>query len=116
MAAYPELYLHIAGERVERGARRGFAVLNPATGETLRELPLADATDLDRALDAAAQGFRVWRDSTPQQRAAVLNGASRLLHERAEALAQVMTLEQGKTLAEARIEVMMVAGLFAFCA
>jgi len=116
MTAYPELYLHIAGERVERGARRIFAVLNPATGETLSELPLADAADLDRALEAAAQGFRVWRDSTPQQRAAVLNGASRLLHERADALAQVMTLEQGKTLAEARIEVMMVAGLFAFYA
>jgi len=116
MTAYPDLYLHIAGERVERGGRRSFPVLNPATGETLGEVPLADAADLDRALGAAAQGFRLWRESTPQQRAAVLNGASRLLHERADTLAQVMTLEQGKTLAEARIEVMMVAGLFAFYA
>ena len=116
MAAYPELYLHIAGERVAGGGRRSFPVLNPATGERLAELPLAEAADLDRALEAAAQGFGLWRDSTPQQRAAVLNGASHLLHERADALAQVMTLEQGKTLAEARIEVMMVAGLFAFYA
>ena len=116
MTAYPELYLHIAGERVERGARRSFAVINPATAETLGELPLADAADLDRALDAAARGFRLWRDSTSQQRATVLNGASRLLHERADAIAHVMTLEEGKTLAEARIEVMMVAGLFAFYA
>jgi len=108
MTAYPELYLHIAGERVERGARRGFAVLNPTTGETLTELPLADAVDLHRALDAAAQGFRLWRDSAPQQRAAVLHGASRLLHERADALAHVMTLEQGETPAAAPIEVMMV--------
>lgn len=114
--AYTDLYLHIDGERVGREARRTFPVLNPATGETLGELPLADATDLDRALDAAARGFRVWRDSTPQQRAAVLNGAARLLHERADALARLMTLEQGKTLGEARIEVMMVAGLFAFYA
>ena len=116
MAAYPDLYLHIAGERVAGGARRTFQVLNPATGEKIGDLPLADAADLDRALDAAAKGFKIWRDSTPQQRAAVLGGASHLLHERADALAQVMTLEQGKTLAEARIEVMMVAALFAFYA
>jgi len=116
MAAYPDLYLHIAGERVASGGRRTLPVLNPATGEKIGDLPLADAADLDRALDAAAEGFKIWRDSTPQQRAAVLHGASHLLHERADALAQVMTLEQGKTLAEARIEVMMVAGLFAFYA
>jgi succinate-semialdehyde dehydrogenase/glutarate-semialdehyde dehydrogenase len=116
MAAYPDLYLHIAAERVVGGGRRTFPVLNPATGEKIGDLPLADAADLDRALDAAAKGFKTWRDSTPQQRAAVLHGASHLLHERADALARVMTLEQGKTLAEARIEVMMVAGLFAFYA
>ena len=109
------MYLHVAGERVAGAARRTFPVLNPATGEKIGDLPLADAADLDRALDAAAKGFKIWRDSTPQQRAAVLGGASHLLRERADALAQVMTLEQGKTLAEARIEVMMVAGLFAFC-
>ena len=116
MTAYPELYLHIAGERVDRCDRRSFPVINPATGETLGELPLADAADLDRALEAASRGFRLWRYSTAQQRAAVLNGASRLLHERADVLAHIMTLEEGKTLAEARIEVMMVAGLFAFYA
>ena len=114
--AYPDLYLHIDGERVGRGNRRTLPVLNPANAEVLGELPLADAADLDRALDAAARGFRVWRDSTPQQRAAVLNGASRLLHDRIDTLAHVMTLEEGKTLSEARTEVMMVAGLFAFYA
>ena len=114
--AYLDLYMHIDGERVGRGDRRTFPVLNPANGEVLGELPLADAADLDRALDAAARGFREWRHSTPQTRAAVLNGAARLLHERADALARTMTLEEGKTLGEARVEVMMVAGLFAFYA
>src|SRR6187399_2713251 len=89
--AYPDLYMHIDGERVGRGDRRTFPVLNPANGEVLGELPLADAADLDRALDAAARGFREWRNSTPQARAAVLNGAARLLHERADALARTMT-------------------------
>ncbi|MCW3848587.1 NAD-dependent succinate-semialdehyde dehydrogenase [Sphingomonas sp. LB-2] len=116
MEPYADLCLHIDGERVGRGARRVFPVVNPANGEILGELPLADAADLDRALDAAARSYREWRHSTPQQRAGVLNGAARLLHERADALARTMTLEEGKTLAEARIEVMMVAGLFAFYA
>ena len=60
--------------------------------------------------------FSSWRDSAPQQRAAVLQGAARLLIERADALARIATLEQGKPVAEARAEVMMVAGLFDFYA
>lgn len=113
---YPDLHLAIDGERIVGGNRRTQPVVNPATGETLADLPLADAADLDRALDAAARGFRIWRDSTPQQRAAVLNGAARLLRERADDLARTATLEQGKTLAEAKVEVAMNAGLFEFYA
>ncbi len=116
MTAYPELYMIIDGERVSAGDRRTHRVVNPATGETLGELPLADAADLDRALDAAARGFKIWRNSTPQQRAAVLQEAARLLTERADNLARVATMEEGKTLAETRIEVMMVVNLFNFYA
>jgi succinate-semialdehyde dehydrogenase/glutarate-semialdehyde dehydrogenase len=64
----------------------------------------------------AAQGFALWRTSSAQQRAAVLNGAARLMLERQEDLVRVATLEQGKTLAEARIEVLMNVGLFQFYA
>jgi succinate-semialdehyde dehydrogenase/glutarate-semialdehyde dehydrogenase len=106
----------IDGERVTGGGRRTHAVVNPATGETLAELPLADAADLDRALEIAQRGFKLWRNSTPQQRAAVLQGAARLMLERQEDLARIATLEQGKTLAETRIEVMMNVGLFNFYA
>ena len=113
---YPSLHMIIDGERVSGGERRTHAVVNPATGETLAELPLADAADLDRALETAQRGFRIWRDSTPQQRAAVLQGAARLMLERKEELARIATLEQGKTLAEARIEVLMNVGLFNFYA
>jgi succinate-semialdehyde dehydrogenase/glutarate-semialdehyde dehydrogenase len=106
----------IDGERVTGGGRRTHAVVNPATGETLAELPLADAADLDRALEIAQRGFKLWRNSTPHQRAAVLQGAARLMLERQEDLARIATLEQGKTLAETRIEVMMNVGLFNFYA
>lgn len=113
---YPSLHMIIAGERVSGGGRRTHAVVNPATGETIGELPLAEPADLDRALEAAQRGFRLWRKSTPQQRAAVLNGAAKLLLERQEDLARIATLEQGKPLAESRIEVMLNVGLFQFYA
>ena len=116
MDGYPELHMMIAGERVAGGGRLTFPVVNPATGEKLADLPLATTADLDRALEAAARGFALWRRSTPQQRAQVLEGAARLMEERRESLARTATLEQGKTLAEARIEVTMNVNLFRFYA
>ncbi len=116
MADYPSLYMIIDGERVDGGRRRTHAVVNPATGEVIGQLPLADPADLDRALAVAAEGFRIWRDSTAQQRAAVLQGAARLMLERQEDIARTATLEQGKPLAESRIEVLMNVGLFNFYA
>src|SRR4051812_46900774 len=116
MTLYPDLYMIIDGERITVGDRPTFTVRNPATGDALGELPLADAADLDRALDTARRGFAIWRDSTPQQRAAVLQGAARLMADRADDLARIATMERGKTFAEARIEVMMNVGLFNFYA
>ena len=106
----------IDGERVGVGRRRTHAVVNPASGEILGQLPLADAADLDRALDAAQRGFRIWRGAPPLKRAAVLSGAARLMLERQEQIARIATLEEGKTLPEARIEVGMIVGLFNFYA
>jgi succinate-semialdehyde dehydrogenase / glutarate-semialdehyde dehydrogenase len=116
MTDYPSLHMVIDGEKVFVGHRRTQKIINPATGETLGEVPLADTADLDRALDTAQRGFKIWRASTPQQRAAVLQGAAQLLLERKEMLAHIATLEQGKTLAETRAEVMMNVGLFTFYA
>lgn len=116
MQPYPPLSLQIAGETLSVGHRDSFTVRNPATGEALAQLPLADAEDLDRALEAAQRGFRHWRQTSAQQRAEVLEGAARLMLERREELAWIATQEQGKTLAEARAEVMMNVGLFRFYA
>jgi succinate-semialdehyde dehydrogenase / glutarate-semialdehyde dehydrogenase len=113
---YPTLHMIIDGEKIPVGHRRTHKVINPATEEVLGELPLADAADLDRALDTAQRGFKIWRNSTAQQRAAVLSGAARLMLERQEDIAHIATMEQGKTLAETRIEVMMNVGLFNFYA
>ena len=55
MTEYPSLHMIIDGEKVSGGGRRTFDVVNPATGETIGALPLAEAADLDRALEAAAR-------------------------------------------------------------
>jgi succinate-semialdehyde dehydrogenase/glutarate-semialdehyde dehydrogenase len=106
----------IDGQRVSGGGRRTHTVINAATGEALGELPLADRADLDRALEVAAKGFAIWRDVPAHQRASVLQGAARLMLERQEDLARIATLEQGKPLAESRVEVLMNVGLFNFYA
>ena len=116
MSDYPSLYMIIDGERVSGGDRRIHQVVNPATEEPLGDLPLANAADLDRALEAADRGFKIWKKSTPHERAAVLQGAARLLRERADDLARHATMEEGKPFGEARIEVMIGAGLFDFYA
>jgi len=116
MTQYPSLHMIIDGEKVSGGGRRTFDVVNPVTGEPIGALPLAEPADLDRALEVAAEGFRIWRKSTPQERAAVLQGAARLMVERQEQIARIATMEEGKPLSESRIEVMMNVGLFNFYA
>jgi succinate-semialdehyde dehydrogenase / glutarate-semialdehyde dehydrogenase len=114
--SYPQLHMIIDGENIPVAHRRTHIVINPATEEVLGELPLADAADLDRALEAAARGFKIWRNATVQERAAVLQGAARLMLERQEQIARIATMEQGKPLAETRLEVMMNVNLFNFYA
>ena len=111
-----DLTLFIDGERLGTAGRATHRVVNPATGATLGELPLATAADLDRALITAARGYRRWRSTSSAERSRVLAGAARLLRERIERIAPIATLEEGKTLPEARAEVMMAAGLFDFYA
>jgi succinate-semialdehyde dehydrogenase/glutarate-semialdehyde dehydrogenase len=115
-ATYPPLTLCIDGERLGVGHRRSHEVVNPATGRTLAGLPLAEPADLDRALATAERGFAIWRQTDPNERAAVLSGAARLLRDRAGLIARNATLEQGKTLAEATQETQAAAGLLDFYA
>src|SRR5579863_2716355 len=114
MTAYSELKLHIDGEWLTAGSRRTHRVINPANGSTLGELPLADTADLDRALQAAERGYRLWKRSTAEERGRVLKGAAQLIRQRADHIARVATLEEGKTIHEARIEANVTANLFEF--
>jgi succinate-semialdehyde dehydrogenase/glutarate-semialdehyde dehydrogenase len=85
-------------------------ILNPATDEVLGQVPHATPVDLDRALAAAERGFRLWRDTPVEARTRVLRQAAALLRQRSQAIAETMTLEQGKPVAEALGESTRVAG------
>jgi succinate-semialdehyde dehydrogenase / glutarate-semialdehyde dehydrogenase len=111
-ASYPELKLFIGGEWLGGGGRTLQPVINPATGETLGELPHATPADLDRALDAAAKSFPKWRAMAPNERGKILRKAADLMRERTEHIARIATREEGKTLAEARWEVGLSADIF----
>lgn len=101
---YPRLGLYINGEWIT-GERECEPVINPATGETIATLPHANDADLQNALQSAEAAIPHWRITSPNDRAKILHGAASLIRERAETIAHVMTVEQGKTLAESRIEV-----------
>ncbi|WP_277979676.1 NAD-dependent succinate-semialdehyde dehydrogenase [Sphingomonas phyllosphaerae] len=107
------LGLYIAGEWITAG-RDTQEVLNPADGQAVGHVPLATAADLDRALEAAERGFRAWRATAPQERAAVLARTAALVRERADSLARLATLEEGKPFAEAKGEVLATAALLDF--
>jgi succinate-semialdehyde dehydrogenase/glutarate-semialdehyde dehydrogenase len=104
-AEYPEIFLYTGGEWVKGAAGRGGDIINPATEEVLGQYPVAEAADIDRAIAAAAGAFPAWRDAGPEFRSQVLLKASALIHQRAARIGRVMTLEEGKPLAEAVNEV-----------
>jgi len=103
MPDYPELKLYIGGSW--RKTAEAIPVLNPATEEVIGQLPVAQHQDLDDALEAAESGFRIWRATSPRDRAELILRAARLMRERADEIAYAITLEHGKPLPQARMEV-----------
>jgi succinate-semialdehyde dehydrogenase/glutarate-semialdehyde dehydrogenase len=113
---YPELSLLIDGEWIKGGGRKTVPVINPATEEVLGQLPLATKADLDRALAACQRSYPAWRAMAPHLRGRILHKAAELLRERAEQIAQIATMEEGKTIHETRIELGMAAEIFTWYA
>src|SRR5690606_12251620 len=91
-------------------------VFNPATGKVIGKLPHAKKEDMDRALEAAQRGFEIWRKTTPHERAGIMRKAAQLFRERVDHIAEAMTREQGKILAEARAEVLLAPEHIEWCA
>jgi succinate-semialdehyde dehydrogenase / glutarate-semialdehyde dehydrogenase len=102
---YANLALYIDGEWIAGGGRDSEPVINPATEKPLATLTHASPADLDRALAAAEKGYKIWRGTAPFERARIMRKAADLIRERLDAITRILTMEQGKTLAEARVEV-----------
>jgi succinate-semialdehyde dehydrogenase/glutarate-semialdehyde dehydrogenase len=92
------------------GAGESLAVSNPATGETLGSVPKLGRAAVQSAIAAADAALPAWRGLLAKERAAILRRWHDLMQEHADDLARIITLEQGKPLAEARGEVIYAAG------
>ena len=84
----------------------GQDVLNPANESVLAFLPHATEKDLEDALESAQKGFKIWRETPVQKRASILHKTADLIEERTNQISQVITLEQGKPLSEAKGEIL----------
>jgi succinate-semialdehyde dehydrogenase/glutarate-semialdehyde dehydrogenase len=111
MTPYADLALYVDGEWTAGGAGT-LPVTNPADGTVIGDLPLASPEDLDRALESAQQGFHEWRRVSAWDRGAILKRTAELMRERADHIGRLITLEEGKTLAEGRGEVLRTADSF----
>jgi len=103
---YANLEMLIDGKFTRGSSGKSEPVINPATEQTLAELPHAATSDLEAAVGAAEKGFCAWKAMSAFDRYRILRKGADILRGRAEAIARILTLEQGKIIAEAKAEVM----------
>ncbi|MCC6474971.1 MAG: NAD-dependent succinate-semialdehyde dehydrogenase [Burkholderiales bacterium] len=101
---YTGVDLFIGGAWGPAASGSTLPVVNPASGARIGSVAHAQRPDLDRALEAADAGFRTWRRTSAFERYRIMRKAAELLRARADRVAMLMTLEQGKPLAEAKAE------------
>jgi len=104
--------MYIDGHWVPASDGTRMEIIDPADEQVVDSVPVATVGDLDRALEAADRAWRTWREVDAWSRSAVLRRIAEILRERAPAIAEVLTEEQGKTLGEARGEILASADQF----
>ncbi|KAM0258669.1 hypothetical protein ACHAQJ_003677 [Trichoderma viride] len=103
---------YVNGDWVEAKSGKWFSVDNPSTGEEVAKCPEFDAEDTELAITAANNAFQTFRRVPPQERSHLLRRWYELILENAEDLAKIITLENGKALADAKGEVNYAANFF----
>ena len=111
MTTYSDVSLMIDGAWTKGAKGRTIPVINPATEEVIGQVAHAETADLDRALAAAEKGFEPWRKVSPFDRYKVMRKAAELIRQRADEIAPIMTMEQGKPLVEAKGETLLAADI-----
>ncbi|MEL6437399.1 MAG: NAD-dependent succinate-semialdehyde dehydrogenase, partial [Pseudomonadota bacterium] len=96
---------YIDGQWVGADSGETMAVTNPANQAALGTIPLSGDAETTRAIEAASKAFAAWRKRTALERSNLLMKLHDLIKENQEALAQLLTAEQGKPISEARVEV-----------
>ena len=96
---------YVGGEWIDADDGSFVSVTNPANGEVVGRIANCGAAETRRAIDAAEAAFQIWRTKTAKERAALLRSWLALIHEHIDDLANLLTAEQGKPLAEARGEI-----------
>ncbi len=97
-----QLRNYIGGEWVRSATSEWQEITNPATGESLGQVPLSTRADVDSAVQAATHAFKSWRETPPVVRARYLFKLKYLLDQHFDEIAKIVTRENGKTLDEAR--------------
>ena len=95
---------YINGQWAEANTSEWREVVNPATGEVLASVPLANAADVNAAVEAAAAAFPEWRRTPPEDRIQPLFKLKMLLEEHIDDIGRIITMENGKTFGEAKGE------------
>ncbi|WP_105385955.1 NAD-dependent succinate-semialdehyde dehydrogenase [Neorhizobium alkalisoli] len=106
MQTYPDVKLFINGEWRDAIGGETLSVVDPATEEVIGKIAHARKADLDRALEAADKGFKIWRDTSAFERSKLMRKAADIMRSRVDAIAYMMTREQGKPLAQSKMEVL----------
>jgi hypothetical protein len=101
---YTSLEHYIDGSWVKPTGSKKQDVINPANSKPIGELGHVSRGDLDKALAAADKGFKTWRRVSAFERGKILRKAGELMRTRADEIAKVLTQEQGKILAESKME------------
>jgi succinate-semialdehyde dehydrogenase/glutarate-semialdehyde dehydrogenase len=111
---FPPLALHIGGRWFARAGGGERIVVDPSDESALGVLPLAGADEIKLAAEAAAAGFQIWRRKLAHDRYVIIRRAADLMRQRADEIARVLTLEQGKPLSESKREVTLSADIVDF--
>ena len=106
----------VGGKWIESNSGENIEVDNPANGEIIGKVPKCSTPETIQAIKEAHAAFPIWRNKTAKERSIILQKWARLIEKNVDDLAKIMTIEQGKPLAEAKGEILMGAGYIEFYA